>query len=175
MSAFKVPEQLVSERLVLRQFSVNDWDVMAGYYADPEVTRYTSGKPLTRAESWRSIACMLGHWHIHGYGPYAITRKDNGELIGVCGYWYPGGWPEPEVKWGLLKTHWGIGYAQEAARAVLASAARHLPDIRLISLIHFHNQASINLALTLGAQFEQEIDFWWSRFRVYRHRAPPNN
>ncbi|MCF7982403.1 MAG: GNAT family N-acetyltransferase [Pseudomonadales bacterium] len=167
---FRVPERLTTTRLQLRPFIEADWDVMAQYYADEEITRYTSGKPLTRNESWRSIACMIGHWHIHGYGPYALEQLETGELIGVAGYWYPGGWPEPEIKWGLLKAHWGQGYASEAARSLLATAEEYLPEIPFISLIHIENQASIHLALALGATFEKEIDFWWGRFGVYRHQ-----
>lgn len=169
---FKVPSELETERLLLRQFRIDDWDEMARYYGDEQITKYTSGKPLSRNESWRSIACMIGHWQIHGYGPYAMTDKKTRQLIGVTGFWYPGGWPEPEIKWGLMREHWGKGLASEAAREVLRTAAEHLPDIPFISLIHHENQASINLALALGAEFEKEIDFWWGRFRIYRHSRP---
>lgn len=167
---FKVPSQLDTERLRLRLFGEQDWDTMALYYGDAEINQYTSGKTLNRDESWRAIACMIGHWQIHGYGPYALEHRETGKVIGVSGFWYPGGWPEPEIKWGLLRQYWGQGYAGEAAQAVLKAGNRYLPDIHLISLIHHNNQASIKLALSLGAHFEQEIDFWWDRFRIYRHR-----
>jgi RimJ/RimL family protein N-acetyltransferase len=168
--SFLVPEQLETERLLLRQCLESDCDVLYQYYSDEIITKYTSGKALTRAETWRSIACMIGHWQIQGYGPYALEDKESGQVIGISGFWYPGGWPEPEIKWGLLRPYWGQGYASEAARSILTVADEFLPDIRFISLIHYENQASIKLALALGAVFEKEIDFWWSRFRIYRHR-----
>lgn len=167
---FIVPDQIRTPRLLLRQLTIRDWDVLLPYYSSPVTTRYTTGRPLSRAETWRSIACMIGHWQIHGYGPYALEMLDSGKLIGICGYWYPGEWPEPEIKWGLLEEHQGAGFAKEAATAVLDQATQHLPDIHFISLIHPENQASINLARSLGAQFEKEIEFWWDRFQIYRHR-----
>lgn len=167
---FKVPDTLVTTRLNLRQFTAADWDDMARYYADEVITRFTTGRPLSRNESWRTIACMIGHWQIYGYGPYALELQDTGQLLGVAGYWYPGGWPEPEIKWGLLREYWGQGYASEAARAILTAADGYLPEIPFVSLIHVENQASINLALALGATFEKEIDFWWGRFGIYRHK-----
>ncbi len=168
--SFRAPEQIHTQRLLLRQVTIQDWDGLLPYYTSPVATRYTTGKPLSRAETWRSIACMIGHWQIHGYGPYAIEDKTAGSLLGICGYWYPGEWPEPEIKWGLLENYQGKGFAREAATAVLTEAKQSLPEIPFISLIHPDNQASINLALSLGAVFEKEIDFWWSRFHLYRHR-----
>jgi len=167
---FQVPPQLETARLLLRHFEAKDWDTMADYYADPEITRYTSGRTLTKEESWRSTACMIGHWQLHGYGPYALEHKETQAVIGVSGFWYPGGWPEPEIKWGLLREYWGQGYAREAAQAVLHAGHHHLPEIKFISLIHRDNQPSIRLAEALGARFEREIDFWWDKFRIYRHR-----
>ena len=168
--SFRVPEQIETERLLMRQLTIQDWDDLLPYYSSEIATRYTTGRPLNRAETWRSIACMIGHWQIHGYGPYALEQKSNGALIGICGYWYPGEWPEPEIKWGLLQQYWGKGYAKEAASAALATAKQQLPDIHFISMIHPENQASINLALSLGASYEKEIEFWWSRFQIYRHQ-----
>jgi RimJ/RimL family protein N-acetyltransferase len=44
-----------------------------------------------------------------------------------------------------------------------------LPQLRLISLIDSRNEASIRLALAVGATLEREIEFAGSPFHVYRH------
>ncbi len=36
------------------------------------------GKPLTRALAWRSIAAMIGHWHLRGYGYWATEERVTG-------------------------------------------------------------------------------------------------
>lgn len=166
-----VPQQLETERLILRQFQNNDWRELYAYYADSEVTKYTVGRALTEGETWRTMASMVGHWTLHGYGPYAITERESGKILGVVGFWYPADWPEPEIKWGLIRKYWGKGYAKEAALAVHAAGLKYLPNLALISFIDKDNKASIRLAQRLGATFEKEVDFRGGRFQIYRHKT----
>ena len=166
---YLVPRELESERLYLRQFKNDDWRTMHDYYSDIEVTRYTVGRELTKGETWRTMAAMVGHWELHGYGPYAIEDKTSGDVMGVVGFWFPADWPEPEIKWGLISKYWRKGYASEAARVVHAAGLLHMPDLRLISFIDKDNLPSIQLAKAIGATFEKEVDFRGSRFQVYRH------
>ena len=167
---FEVPERVESPRLVLRMLRDGDWRALHGYYSDEQCIRYTLGRVLTEGESWRTLAAMVGHWHLRGYGPYAIESKASGELLGVSGLWYPYDFPEREIKWGLLRCHWGQGYASEAARAVLAMARDVYPASPPISFIHASNDTSIRVAAALGAALERDTEFRGARYRVYRHR-----
>lgn len=169
---YLIPEQIESERLILRLPQISDWQPLHRYYADEQLARYTTGQPLTEGQSWRTVAAMIGHWQIHGYGPYTLEEKANGEVIGVSGLWFPGDWPMPEIKWGLVAEKQGQGFASEAARATWRAAAQYLPDLHLISLIHSDNAPSIQLAKAVGAVFESAIDFRDSEFHIYRHPAP---
>jgi RimJ/RimL family protein N-acetyltransferase len=83
--------------------------------------------------------------------------------------WFPSEWPEPEIKWALIPTARGQGYAAEAARAVRSMAREHLPGLRLISLILPANEPSVRVAEAVGARFEREIDFRGGRAAIYRH------
>lgn len=166
---FKIPEFLQTDRLVLREFRNDDWRELHKYYNDSECMKYTLGRTLTEGETWRAMASMIGHWHLHGYGPYGVELKDTNKLIGICGLWYPNDWPEPEIKWGLVQRYWGKGYAKEAAIAVKSMVREYLPNILPISLIFSGNDNSINLALSLNAVFEKEIEFRGQRARIYRH------
>ncbi|WP_299979407.1 GNAT family N-acetyltransferase [uncultured Pseudoteredinibacter sp.] len=166
---FKVPEQLETERLILRQFKDEDWQDLHEYYSSEEATRYTVGRAFSEGESWRIMSAMLGHWVLRGYGPYALEEKSSSKVIGTAGFWYPNDWPSPEIKWALAPAHWGKGYAGEAARALQKAGLEYLPEIALISLIAKENQASIKLALAVGASFEREIDFRGDRWDIYRH------
>lgn len=167
---FSVPTELDSERLQLRQFVESDWKQMHRYYSDSEATRFTVGRPLTEGETWRTVSSMVGHWMLRGFGPYAVTRKEDQQLLGVVGFWYPGDWPEPEIKWGLIQDYWGQGYASEAARCVLKAAHEHMSETPWISFIDRRNHASIRLAQSVGAQFESEQAFRGGVFHVYRHK-----
>ena len=164
-----IPGSLETDRLLLRRFAESDWRDLHAYYSDAECMKYTIGRALSEGETWRSMATMLGHWQLRGYGPYAMEEKTTSRVLGPVGLWFPQDWPEPEIKWGLARRFWGQGYASEAARAVRDMAAAAMPDVSLISLILPENTASINLALSLGAEFEREIDFRGGKANIYRH------
>ena len=163
-----VPTSLTTERLTLRQFAPDDWRAMHEHYSDLECTRFTFGRALTEGESWRAVASMVGHWQLRGYGPYAVVVNASSAVVGTVGLWYPNDWPEPEIKWALLRRAWGKGYAQEAARAVQRMATREL-GTPPISLIGVDNAASIQVALAVGARLEREILFRGNPFSIYRH------
>jgi RimJ/RimL family protein N-acetyltransferase len=166
---FLVPQQLETERLLLRMFRLEDWKDIHEYYGDAGCTTYTSGRPLKENESWQKMAALLGHWQLRRYGPYAIEEKKLQRVIGVTGLDYPYDWPEPEIQWGLAKQFWGKGYAKEAVMAVKKMCRQFIPHISLISLIHPHNLNSINLAKAVGAQFEREHFFREDTWHIYRH------
>lgn len=172
-SRFMIPERLETGRLVLRLFVEADWRALHEHFSDVECTRYTFRRALTEAASWRAMASMAGHWQLRGYGPYAVEEKATREVLGTVGPWYPLEWPEPEIKWALARRHWGMGYASEAVRAVQRMAHEHLSHLRLISLIDSRNDASIRLALAVGATLECEIEFAGGPFHVYRHPCRP--
>jgi RimJ/RimL family protein N-acetyltransferase len=169
---YLMPETIETDRLFLRMFRDEDWRDLYHYYSDEVCMRYTIARTLTEGECWRTMAGMIGHWVMRGYGPYAVEEKSTHAVLGTVGLWFPNDWPEPEVKWGLARQYWGRGYARHAASAVLHQAACCLPELQLISLIHPDNQRSINLALALGAKLEKKIDFRESIWQIYRHQKP---
>ncbi|RZI44177.1 N-acetyltransferase [Herbaspirillum sp. HC18] len=167
--SFLIPESIESTRLLLRTVREEDWAALHEYYSDAESTTYTTLQPLPEDESRRVVGSLVRHWERKRYGPYILEEKGTGTVLGLAGLWYPKEWPEPEIKWALVRRHWGKGYAAEAARAVQAMAAQHMPELHLISLIHCENQGSIRVAVAVGATMEREMDFRGGIYRVYRH------
>jgi RimJ/RimL family protein N-acetyltransferase len=165
-----VPLTIDTPRLVLRQFVSDDWRALHEHYSDLECTRFTFGRSLSEGESWRAMASMVGHWQLRGFGPYAVVERATSVVVGTVGLWFPNDWPEPEIKWALVRRFWGNGFAAEAARAVQRVALDHLgrPPI---SLIGAQNLPSIKVASTVGATLEAEILFRGNPFHIYRHPA----
>ncbi len=150
---------LETSRLLLRQFRQSDLDSYAEICADEEVMRYIGeGRALTRIEAWRNMAVILGHWQLRGYGLWAIEEKASGLLVGRAGFFNPEGWPGFEIGWLLGRSHWGRGFATEAARAALDQAFSTLDRTRVISLIRPGNHRSIRVAERLGEKYEATID-----------------
>lgn len=165
---YRIPERITSDRLILRKPMANDWEELHRYYSDENSMRYTIGHALEDWETWRNVALMIGHWEIHQYGPYVI--EESNKVIGVTGLWFPYGWPEPEIKWGLLPDARGDGYACEGAEAVRSMATKYLPEHHLISLIHPDNHRSVKVATGIGAVYEKTIPFRGEVAVVYRHK-----
>ena len=134
----------------------DDFEAYARICADPEVMRYLNkeGKPLTRLQAWQHMAYLIGHWHLRGYGHWAVEEKANGKLVGRIGFLNPVGWPDFEIGWTLGREYWGRGYAIEGARRALEYAFTELDRKHVVSLILPGNQGSIKVAERLGEKFE---------------------
>lgn len=96
---------LNTDRLHLRMFRQDDFEIYAQMCADPDVMRYLgAGQTLSRQDAWRQMAMTIGHWQLRGYGLWAVEERASGELIGRIGVFYPEGWPDVEVGWMLRRT-----------------------------------------------------------------------
>jgi RimJ/RimL family protein N-acetyltransferase len=104
-----------TERLRLRDLRETDFPAYAAMCADPEVMKYLGGT-LSAEDAWRQLAMLVGHWALRGFGMWAVETRE-GELAGRVGLHFPHGWPDRELGWALVRTHWGRGYALEAATA----------------------------------------------------------
>lgn len=54
---------------------------------------------------------------------WAVQRREQQDLVGVCGYWQGKGWPR-ELTWWLLPRARGHGIAHEASLAAIHHAYR---------------------------------------------------
>lgn len=165
-------EQLETDRLNLRQFRESDLDAYAEMCADPEVMKYLGSGPMNRAEAWRNMAMVLGHWRLRGFGLWAVEEREGGAFVGRVGCWRPEGWPGLEVAWTLRRAFWGRGYATEAGRASLDFAFHQLGQSKAISLIHGENAASIRVAKRLKMRLEGAGDLMGYSVLVYGARRP---
>jgi RimJ/RimL family protein N-acetyltransferase/uncharacterized damage-inducible protein DinB len=150
---------LQTDRLLLREPVLEDFESYAAMWADPSVMRYLSqtGKPMTRHEAWRAFTGHVGHWSLRGFGMFAVMARAGGEFVGLVGPWLPEGWPDLEIGWTLRPAWWGRGYATEAANACLQYAFNELQRTHVVSLITPDNAASIRVAERLGEALEGEV------------------
>ena len=170
MSAFEIPV-LETDRLILRAPCEDDFRADAAFYAS-DASRFVGG-PQSENDTWRALACVIGHWQMRGYGFWALQDKDSGTYLGRVGLWYPFGWPEPEIGWLLMADATGKGYATEAALAARAHAYDTLGWTTAISLIDPANTPSAAVATRLGAAFDHLYEHpAYGAMHVWRHPAP---
>jgi [ribosomal protein S5]-alanine N-acetyltransferase len=151
---------LKTKRLMLRQFEMADLEQLhQQVFSDAEVMHFGDG-PQTREWTRQWIETSLENYKVHGFGPYAVLKKDSAALIGYCGlFFFPeiDGHSEIEIGYRLGRSTWGNGYATEAAIAVRDFALHDLRLQRLIALIDPGNTPSLRVAKKLGMQYEKEV------------------
>lgn len=152
-SASALGPTLETERLILRPIDMEaDFQ---GYYeahSDPETVRYIGGKTLDEAQTWRTMAMILGHHHTRGYSFLSVIEKATGTWVGRVGPWNPHGWPEPEVGWTIHPAHTRKGFAKEAGQACMDYVRDGLGWPSVIHVILDGNIGSERTAIALGSK-----------------------
>lgn len=150
---------LETERLLLRPPMQDDFDGFAAMAAEERTMRFIGGA-VARHAAWRGMATIAGSWALLGFGMFSVIEKDSGRWLGRLGPWYPGGetggWPGPEVGWGLLSAAQGRGYAFEGATAAIDWVFDALEWTQVIHCIDKANTPSIRLAERLGSRRQRE-------------------
>jgi len=162
---------LETERLKMRAWRQSDFEPFAEYYADPETAAFVGGT-CDRDIAWRRMAAFAGHWLLRGFGFWALEEKKSGQFVGYAGLWFPEGWPEPEVGWGLLKSAQGNGFATEASLRARQYGYSEAGFKTLISFIDLRNKASCALAERMGAKYERTATLFGSEAGIFRHPPP---
>ena len=155
---------------MLRGFTAAHVEPYVRMMADPEVTRFLGdGRPLDRADAWRQLALLIGHWELRGFGLWAVEERASGRFIGRVGCHEPDGWPGFELGYVLAREAWGRGLAREGAAAALDFARRELGRDTIISLIRPANRASIAVAEHFGARRTGSVEFYGATTDVYTY------
>lgn len=145
-----------TERLILRAHAASDHEAYAAIWADPEVVRYTSRRPLSREESWIRLLRQVGHWRVLGFGFWAIEDRASGMLAGEAGFHdlrrdiEPSFDGMPEAGWLLAPEFHGHGLAREALSAIHAWGDAHLCSSTTVCIIHPDHGASLRVARQFG-------------------------
>jgi RimJ/RimL family protein N-acetyltransferase len=154
--------ELETPRLRLRGWQDADLDPLAEMCADPLVMRYFPAL-LSRDECAATMARCRIHFARHGFGFWALERKDAGRFVGMTGL----AWsrlqlsfcPAVEVGWRLVHDQWGQGLAREAAEAALACAFERLRLPEVVAYTAGINEPSLQLMRALAMQPEPQDSF----------------
>ncbi|MBT8089042.1 MAG: GNAT family N-acetyltransferase [Gammaproteobacteria bacterium] len=150
---------LETERLSLRRITLQDADLMLAIWNDPAFMRHVGDRGIRTANEAKA-ALKEGAFKLYddyGYGPYCMSLKQRGARIGICGLFRRDNLDDPDIGFATLPNYCGMGFAAEAAHAVLAHARDDLGIQRLTAIVSPENRASIRLIEKLGMSFERGI------------------
>lgn len=145
-----------TERLLLREFTLDDAAALFELNADPEVIRYTGDPPFESIDAARTFLEHYDAYRLTGMGRWMVTRLSDGAVLGWCGLKSEPN--EVDLGYRLHRRFWGHGYASEAAMACLEHGFHRLDLESIIGRVVAENTASRNVLLKCGMVFEKEVD-----------------
>lgn len=142
---------LETERLYLREFTIDDAQLLIDLNSSIDVTRYTGDGPVKdMEEAKRILTDIIFPQYKNNIERWAVHLKSTDEFIGWCGLKYLVETDEIDLGYRFFKTHWGKGYASESARAVLDYGVNKLQLKNIIARAAKANTASINVIKKMG-------------------------
>lgn len=151
-----------TERLLARPWDPErDAEAAFEMYGDPEVTRHIGGSPEPDVETMRErLRAICARDAVLGepFGSFALFERASSTLAGATLLRPLPDGPGPdfrftediEIGWHLPQRVWGMGYATEAGRAVLARAFALLDVDRVHAVVVRDNPRSIAVTRRLG-------------------------
>lgn len=150
---------LNTERLELRLLTLDDAPLMLAIWNDPAFLRYVGDRGIRTVEQARDAieAGPLRLYRDYGYGPFRVTRRQDGVDLGICGLFRRDGLDEPDIGFAFLPDFCGRGFGFEASVVVLDHARDGLKLSSVTAIASPMNKASIGLLEKLGMHYERPM------------------
>lgn len=147
---------LETERLLLREFTAQDAQLLVDLNNNPNVTRYTGDGPVTLEEAQKIILDVILPQYSNQLGRWAVHLKSNKEFIGWCGLKHIVELDEIDLGYRFFEPHWGKGYASESAIASFNYGLQQLGLKTIVGRAAIENIASRKVLEKTGMQFVGE-------------------
>ena len=163
---------LDTQRLSLREFTPLDAPFLLELLNEPGWVRNISNPGLRTPDdalAWAEGRLFKAYREL-GYGFWAVQRRSDGVLVGMCGLFKRPALPEPDLGYALLARHEGQGYALEAARGCVAHAKQVLGWRTLMAMTAIDNPGSVALLGKLGfvEEGQKQLEGYNEPSRVFR-------
>jgi RimJ/RimL family protein N-acetyltransferase len=150
---------LETERLLLRQFSLEDAEFILTLLNEPSFLRYIGDKKVRNLDDAQQYILNgpIASYKQNGFGLYLVELKESGAPIGMCGLIKREELPDVDIGFAFLPDYWSRGLAFEAATAVMKYAEQTLKLKRIVAITSPDNDASIKLLQRIGFMFERVV------------------
>jgi len=145
--------QLESERLTLRQLTLEDEELLYHLDSDKEVLKYIR-PAISREESLHRLHSSIERYEQYpGLGRFAAIEKSTGKAIGwfILSHSLEVGLPE--IGYRLKEEFWGKGYATEMSKILLAYGFKDLGIDKIFAVTHQQNQGSQHVLTKIGMKY----------------------
>lgn len=152
--------ELITDRLILRDFQPDDWQAVLAYQSDPRYLQFYEWMERTPEAVQDFVQMFLDQQHEQPRTRFqlAVVLKSNQELIGNCGIRLKTiAAHQAEIGYEVSPQYWGHGYASEAGRAILEFGFNPLKLHRIWAWCIAENAASRRVLEKLGMQMEGRL------------------
>ena len=160
-----------TERLILREFTEEDWPAVLAYQNDDDYLRFYPWDERTEEDVRTFIQIFIDQQYQQPRSKYqfALILKETNQLIGNCGIRKGG--PdsrEADIGYEIASVHWGNGYATEAAHEMLVFGFEELHLSRIWATCIVENTASARVLEKIGMQLEVQLkEHEWMKGRMW--------
>ena len=166
--------EIETQRLILREFQLEDVQQLAPILANPRVMEFSSTGILSVLKTQAKILDFIASYRQYGFGKWAISFKQSNQLIGYCGIAIEqiDNKDEREIGYRLDPKFWGQGLATEAASAAIRYGLEQLKFPYILGIVERENKASVRVLEKLGMQHQRETIFLGVEMDVYSVESP---
>ena len=161
-----------TERLILREFIIDDAIYFYKMNNDPEVIQYTGDNAFTSLEDAKEFLSNYNQYELNNMGRWAVCLKDTNEFLGWCGLKYHPKDNIVEVGYRFYKKHWNKGYATESAKASIDYGFKTLKLSKIYAHAHIENLNSHQVIKKCGMEFVKEFDYEGIPANLYKIDNP---
>lgn len=162
IAPFTISSPIVTERLVLRPFSMEDLDDLHAIQSRPDVAQYLYWEPRSREEvrevlerkAEQRVLAVEGDALVLAVTIPGVAGTTAGVIGEVVLWWRSAEHCQGEIGFVVHPSHGGRGFATEAATAMLDLAFRELGLHRVYGRADGRNTASVGLMRRLGMRQE---------------------
>ena len=150
---------LETERLFLREWTINDAESMYLLNLDLDVLKYTGDIPFESIEHAKLFLKNYDHYKKYNLGRWAVIEKTTNEFLGWCGLKYTAELDEHDIGFRFFKKYWNKGYATESARACLDLGFDKYSLTEIVGRAMTENIGSIKVLEKIGMSYFKEFNF----------------
>ncbi len=147
---------LETERLVVRELTPDDAPFVLEFLNTPKFIKYIADRGVRTLDDARRYIDerFLASYRVNGYGLYAVELKNDGAVVGTCGFVRRDTLPCADLGFAFLPEFEGKGYGFESASAVLSYGWETLRFDRVLAITSMDNETSGRLLGKLGFGFD---------------------
>jgi len=151
--------QLITTRLLIREFHQSDLAALSAYESNPEMHRFDNGIPnIERAQSYLNWVIRKAGETPRTHYRMAITVPPQDIVIGrITIFSQNADIREWEMGWAVRVEDWRKGYASEAAGRMLTFAFEELGAHRVVAFCHADNTGSVKVMEKIGMKQEGRL------------------